>query len=338
MSATATTTREPMKAVVHHAYGSPDALDLGEIDKPVPAADEVLIKVHAAGLNAADRFLLRGEPYAIRAMAGGLRRPRANHVLGRAAAGLVEAVGEKVTGVRPGDAVYAECPGALAAYVCAPERLVAPMPTTLTFEQAAAIPVAATAALQGLRDRGQVRPGQRVLINGASSGVGTFAVQIAASLGAHVTAVCGGRNADLVGSIGADHVIDYTKEDFTRAGQRYDVIFDLIGNHPVSALRRTLSPAGTLVLSSGGGGRWLGPARRIAASLLVSPFVRQRLRPFAAKVDRADLLALNDLVESGAVTPVIQHVYPFGEALEAMRQIDGGHTTGKIVVRLLPSP
>ncbi|GAA3472262.1 NAD(P)-dependent alcohol dehydrogenase [Nonomuraea roseola] len=338
MPATATTTREPMKAVVHHAYGSPDALDLREIDKPVPADDEVLIKVHAAGLNAADSFLLRGEPYAIRPMAGGLRRPRANHVLGRAVAGLVEAVGEKVTGVRAGDAVYAECPGALAAYVRAAERLVAPMPATLTFEQAAAIPVAATAALQGLRDRGQVRPGQRVLINGASSGVGTFAVQIAASLGAHVTAVCGGRNADLVGSIGADHVIDYTKEDFTRAGRRYDVIFDLIGNHPVSALRRTLSPTGTLVLSSGGGGRWLGPARRIAASLVISPFVRQRLRPFAAKEDRADLLALNDLVESGAVTPVIQHVYPFGEALEAMRQIDGGHTTGKIVVSLLPSP
>ncbi|MEU0394947.1 NAD(P)-dependent alcohol dehydrogenase [Streptomyces sp. NPDC006208] len=323
---------DAMKAVVHHVYGSPDALDIREIDKPAPADDEVLIRVHAAALNAADAFLLSGEPFAVRAMAGGLRRPRTNHVLGRAVAGQIEAVGMSVAGLEVGDHVYAECAGTLAGYVRAPERFVAPKPAALSFEQAATIPVAATAALQGLRDRGQVRAGQRVLINGASGGVGTFAVQIAAWLGARVTGVCSTRNVDLVRSIGADDVIDYTAQDFTTAEQRYDVILDLVGNHSLAALRRALAPTGTLVLSSGGGGRWLGPARRIASAFVVAPFVRQRLRPFAATQDKRDLILLKELAESGAIRPVIDRTYPLGHAVEAMRYLGQGHVAGKLVI------
>ncbi|WP_328404566.1 NAD(P)-dependent alcohol dehydrogenase [Streptomyces sp. NBC_00390] len=325
---------DAMKAVVHHAYGSPDALDIREIDKPVPADEEVLIRVHAAALNAADAFLLRGEPFAVRAMAGGLRRPRTNHVLGRAVAGQIEAVGRNVAGLEVGEHVYAECAGTLAEYVRAPERFVATKPAALSFEQAATIPVAATAALQGLRDRGQVRPGQRVLINGASGGVGTFAVQIAAWLGARVTGVCGTRNVDLVRSIGADDVIDYTGQDFTTAEQRYDVILDLVGNHSLAALRGALAPTGTLVLSSGGGGRWLGPARRLASALVVAPFVRQRLRPFAATQDKDDLILLKELAESGAIRPVIDRTYPLGHAVEAMRRLGDGHVAGKLVITM----
>jgi NADPH:quinone reductase-like Zn-dependent oxidoreductase len=330
--------RQPMKAVVQRAYGSADALDLREIDRPVPGDDEVLIRVHAAALNGADRLLLRGEPYVMRGLAGGLRRPRTNHVLGRDVAGQVEAVGANVTGVRPGDEVYAACPGALAEYVSVAEKFVAPKPENLTFAQAAAIPTAGTTALQGLRDRGRVQPGQRVLINGASGGVGTFALQIAASLGADVTAVCAARNADLVRSIGAGHVVDYAAEDFTRGQQRYDLILDLVGDHSLPALRRALAPSGTVLLSSGTGGRWLGPTRRLVAALVARPFGRRKLRTFVSTQDRGRLVALAELAESGAITPVIDGVYPFGEAVEAVRHFDRGHPAGKVVVTMTPSP
>jgi NADPH:quinone reductase-like Zn-dependent oxidoreductase len=320
-----------MKAITQDRYGSPDVLELKSIDKPLVGDDDLLVRVHAAAVDAGVWHLMRGVPYIVR-MAFGLRKPKKN-VLGADMAGQVEAVGKNVTQFQPGDEVYAEVDtGSFAEYTCAPEAVVGLKPANLTFEQAAAVPLSANTALQGLRDRGQVRPGQKVLINGASGGVGTFAVQIAKWLGAEVTGVCSTTNVDLVRSIGADHVIDYTREDFTKSGQRYDMILDLVGNHSTSDFRRALTPKGTLVLSSGNGGRWLGPMGRIINALVLSPFVGQRLRPLVATRSKENLVALKELMESGRVTPVIDRTYPLGETPEAIRYVEQGHARGKVVI------
>ena len=320
-----------MKAIVHYKYGAPDVLELKNIDKPAAKDKEVLVRVHAAAVNAADWHLVRGLPYIMR-MAMGLLKPK-NIVRGGDVAGRVEAVGKDAKQFRPGDEVFAEVDtGSFAEYVCVSEDLLGLKPANLTFEQAAAIPLAANTALQGLRDRGQVQPGQRVLINGAAGGVGTFAVQIAKSFGADVTGVCSTRNVDMVRSIGADHVIDYTQEDFTQSGQRYDLVFDLVGNRSLSDCRGALTPKGTLLLSSGHGGRWLGPIGRIIKALLLSPFVSQRLRPLVATSSKENLVVLKELVESGKVTPVIERTYPLSEVPEAIRYLEEGHAQGKVVI------
>ncbi|MGN9786103.1 NAD(P)-dependent alcohol dehydrogenase [Nonomuraea sp. ZG12] len=320
-----------MKAICHYTYGSPDVLELADIDMPVPGDEDVLVRVHAVSLNRADWFVTTGTPYAIR-LAFGLRRPK-NPVLGRDVAGRVTAVGAKVTRFQPGDEVYAEIStGSLAEYARVPERLLARKPANLTFEQAAAVPLAAVTALAALS--GRVRSGDEVLINGASGGVGTFAVQIAKAFGARVTGVCSTRNTDLVRSLGADDVIDYTKDDFTRGERRYDVILDLVGNHRLSALRRTLTPAGTLLLSAGDGGRWFGPMRRILLALVISPFGRQSLR--TVNPGRSDLAELTGLIEAGKVTPAIDRTYPLSETAEALRYLGVEHARAKVVITVHP--
>ena len=324
-----------MKAIVNHEYGPPSVLRLEEVDTPVAGGDEVLVRVLGAAVNPGDWDVLHGTPYVVR-LTFGLRRPR-NKVLGLAIAGRVEAVGSNVSEFRPGDAVYAGIgKGGFAEYACVPVVALAPKPSNLTFEQAAAVPVAGVTALQALRDIGRVQPGQKVLINGASGGVGSFAVQIARTFGADVTGVCSTTNVDLVRSIGADHVIDYTQEDFTRNGQQYDLIFDNVGNRTLSELRRALTPKGTLIPNSNkGSGRWLGSfLRRAVQALVVSPFVRQRLRPFASADKREDLVALKELIESGAVTPVIDRTYPMAEIAEAMTYYGAGHARGKVVITM----
>jgi NADPH:quinone reductase-like Zn-dependent oxidoreductase len=320
-----------MKAIVHDRYGPPDVLELRAVDRPVIKDDEVLVRVRAAAVNFGDWAIMRGWPYVLR-LASGLRGPRVM-VRGRDVAGRVEAVGAAVTHLRPGDEVYAEtATGSFAEYARVPERVVAPKPAALTFEQAAAVPVAATAALQCLRDGGRVGPGMSVLINGASGGVGTFAVQIAKAFGADVTGVCSARNAELVRSLGADHVIDYARVDFTRAEPRYDVIVDLVGNHSLASCRQALKPRGVLVLSSGGGNRWFGPIGRLLRAIVVSPFVRQRLRPVAARRSRDDLEAITALIESGAVSPTIDRTYPLSDVAEAVRYFEEEHARAKIVI------
>ena len=321
-----------MKAIVHDIYGSPDDLELREIDKPVVKDNEVLIRVHAASVNAADWHLLRGTPNIMRIMGNGLLKPKST-VRGRDVAGKVEAVGKDAKQFRPGDEVYAEVDtGSFAEFTCVPEDLLALKPANLTFEQAAAVPLAANTALQGLRDRGELQPGQKVLIYGASGGVGTFAVQIAKSFGADVTGVCSTSKVDLVRSIGADHVIDYTQEDFTKSSRRYDLVFDLVSNRSLSDYRRLLTPKGTLVISGGEGGRWLGPIGLILNALAHSRFVSQRLRPLQATKSKEDLVVLKELIEAGKVTPVIDRTYPLNEAPEAIRYLEEGRARGKIVI------
>lgn len=321
-----------MKAIVSNEYGSPDALKLQEIDTPVIGDDGVLVRVRAASVNPLDWHVMRGLPYLVR-VTGGLRRPKRT-VPGVDMAGHVAAVGRNVTRLRPGDEVFGcASGGALAEYAAAGEDACVPKPVGLTLEQAAAIPIAGLTALQALRDQGQLQPGQRVLVNGAAGGVGTFAVQIAKAFGADVTGVCSTRNVDRVRSIGADQIVDYTAEDFTRRGQRYDLILCLAGNHSLSDLRRTLTPKGTLVLAGGGGdGRWLGPLAGFLKALVVSPFVGQRLLPFIAKLRKEDLVALKDLIEAGRVTPVIDRTYPLSEAPEAIRYLEAGHAQGKVII------
>lgn len=322
-----------MKAIVQHGYGTPAVLRLQDVEVPQIGPDEVLIRVRAAALNHSDWLLLTGVPYAVR-LAFGLRTPR-NAVPGRDVAGHVEAVGANVTRFGSGDEVYAEVDtGSFAEYTRVSADLLAFKPANLTFEQAAAVPEAAATALQGLRDRARVRPGQRVLINGASGGVGTFAVQIATAFGAEVTGVCSTKNLDLVRSIGADHVIDYTREDFTTAGQRYDVIFDLVGNHSITDCRRALTRKGTLVLSSGAGGRWFGPMGRILRAVLLAPFVSQNLRPFAARRSGKDLTALAELIEAGKITPVVDRTYVLSEVPAALRYLGEEHPQAKVVIRV----
>jgi NADPH:quinone reductase-like Zn-dependent oxidoreductase len=323
-----------MKAIAQDRYGSPDVLELREFDQPVPTAGEVLVRVHAVSVNAYDWHLMRGDPYLAR-LSFGARRPKMP-IRGRDFAGRVEAVGEDVRRLRPGDEVFGEADGAFAEYVCAPADAVEPKPAGLTFEQAAALPLAGNTALSGLRDVALLKPGQRILVNGASGGVGTFAVQIAASFGADVTAVCGTRNAELVRSLGAGRVVDYTRQDFTRDGQRYDVVFDLVANRSLKDLRRALTPTGTLVLSGGGvseGGSLLGPMGLTLKGQALSRFVRQRVLTFFATPSAENLAALRELVESGQVTPAVDRTYgSLGEVPEAIRYVEVEHARAKVVV------
>lgn len=323
-----------MKAMVYCEYGSADVLKLEEIAKPVPAEDQILVKVHAASLNPLDWHYLRGIPYLMR-IETGLRKPKGMR-LGVDYAGTVEAVGKKVTQFKPGDEVFGGKNGAFAEYVAArADGAAALKPANVTFAQAAAVPIAAITALQGLRDKGHLEPGQKVLINGASGGVGTFAVQIAKSLGAEVTGVCSGRNAAMVRTLGADHVIDYTKEDFTKGAQRYDLILDNVGTQPLLGFRRVLTAKGICVLIGGGGpdeGRWIGPMSRPLKALFLSPFVSQTFVMMLADMNNKDLAYLAELMQSGKVTPVIDRTYPLSQVPEGIRYLEEGHARGKIVI------
>jgi NADPH:quinone reductase-like Zn-dependent oxidoreductase len=321
-----------MKAIVYSHYGSPDVLQCEEIEKPAAGDDEVLIKVHAASVNPLDWHFMRGRPYLLRIMAG-LRKPKMTR-LGVDVAGQVEAVGRNVTQFKPGDEVFGNCRGAFAEYVCTSERALVVKPHNVTFEQAASVPVAGFTALQGLRDKGQIQPGQKVLINGAAGGVGTFAVQIVKSYGADVTGVCSTRNVEMVRSIGADRVIDYTQEDFTRSEQRYDLIFDSVGNRSLFALRRVLNPKGIYVVVGGPDGRWIGPLAGLIKTLVLSPFVSQKLVMFLARGGKESLTVMRDLIESGEVTPVIDRRYRLSEVPEAIRYLEKGHARGKVVITL----
>lgn len=319
-----------MKAIVQDRYGSPDVLRVAEVDTPTPEDGEVLVRVRTASVNIGDWHLMRGVPYVIR-IGLGLRRPR-RATPGRDIAGEVVAVGRGVTGVQPGEEVFGWGAGAFAEYLCAPERNLLPKPASLTLEQSAAVGDSAFTALAAVRDQGKVQPGQRVLINGASGGVGTFAVQIAKAFGAHVTAICGPGSADVVRSLGADDVIDYEQQDFAPAEDRYDVMLDLVGNRPLAVCRSVLAPRGTYVLVGvRDAGRWLGLGRQ-ARALLMSPFVRQHMRVFVVRATRADLAVLKDLVEAGQVTPVIDSRYPLAEAADALWHQGEGHPRGKIVL------
>jgi NADPH:quinone reductase-like Zn-dependent oxidoreductase len=323
-----------MKAIVQERFGPPDVLRLVDTELPKVGADGVLVQVHAAALNPYDWHMLRGDPLVARLMGVGvgLTRPKAR-VAGIDAAGRVEAVGANVRGLRPGDEVLGFCPGAFAEYACAEADKVVPKPPSLTFEQAAAVPMAATTALRAIRDVGEVRAGHQVLVNGAAGGVGTYAVQIAAALGAEVTGVCSTRNVDLVRSIGAAHVIDYTTGDFTDRRLRYDVILDNVGNRPLSRLRRALTPTGTLLLNAGGSpGGVIGAVGPLLRALMVNGFVRQRLRPVPAKEKRENLLTLTELIEARKLTPILDRTYPLADTAEALRHVERGHARGKIVV------
>ena len=322
-----------MKAIVQYKYGSPDnVLELKDIDKPGLKDDEVLLRVHAAAVHPGDLLIMRGLPYILRLMGFGLLRPR-KRVPGFDVAGHVETVGKSVTQFQPVDEVFGVCEGALAEYVSVSEDKLASKPANLTLEQATAVPTSGVTALLAVRDHGKVQPGQKVLINGASGGVGTFAVQIAKSFGAEVTGVCSTRNVDMVRSIGADHVIDYTRENFTHSGQRYDSILDNVANHSLSECRRALTPKGTLIPNNGtSGGRWIGPLGRTLKALVMSPFVSQRLRPFVLMEKKEDLVVLKELIEAGEVTPVIDRTYPLREASDAIRYLEEGHARGKVVI------
>ena len=327
----AATGGDVMKAIVYCDYGAPDVLRLETIAKPTCADNQVLIKVRAASVNPFDWHFMEGTPYIGRAMGMGLRKPK-DVRLGVDAAGRVEAVGRNVTRFKPGDEVFGAAHGAFAEYACASGRRVVLKPGNLTFEQAASIPIAGVTALQGLRDRGKVQAGQRILINGASGGVGTFAVQIAKSFGAHVTGVCSTKNLDLVRSLGADRVIDYTKEDFTSAAERYDLIVDNVGNHSLSACRRVLTPRGRYVMIGGPKGRWIAPLDRVLAAKVYSWFVSQDVGMFMARMDEDDLGTLGDLIQSGKVTPVIDRIYTLSQVPEALRYLEAGHARGKVVI------
>lgn len=321
-----------MKAIVQEKYGSPDVLELREIDKPQMRDDEVLLRVHAAGVDPGVWHVMTGLPYLVRIMGYGLRAPK-DRVPGMDVAGRVEAVGKNVTQFQSGDEVFGVCNGSFAEYACTGEDKLAPKPANLTLEQAAAVCISGLTALQGLRDVGQLQSGQNVLVIGASGGVGTFAVQLAKALGAEVTGVCSTSKVDTVRSIGADHVIDYTRDEFVDGVQPYDLILDTAGNRPVSHLRRALTPRGTLVIVGGeGGDRWIGGTDRQLRALVLSLFVRHKLRTFVAKVRKKDLQFLRELIEVGKVTPVIDRKYPLTEAPEAVRYLAQGHARGKVVI------
>jgi NADPH:quinone reductase-like Zn-dependent oxidoreductase len=320
-----------MKAVVFESYGPADVLDPRELYMPTVGNDEVLLRVHAASVNPLDWHRMRGEPYFMR-MSEGLAKPK-NPGLGADVAGRVEAIGRDVTQVQPGDEVFGMSTGTLAEYVRVSEEAVARKPANATFEEAAAVPVAGLTALQGLRDKGGIQAGQQVLINGAAGGVGTFAVQIAKSFGAEVTGVCSTPNVELVRSIGADDVVDYTREDFTRSGKRYDLVFDAVANRSLSALRRVLKPEGTLVWVGAAKGRSGGrPMLRFARAMLMGRFVSQTVVTYLSKPNTDDLLSLKELIEAGKVTPVIDRRYPLSEAAEAIRYLEAGHARGKVVI------
>jgi NADPH:quinone reductase-like Zn-dependent oxidoreductase len=323
-----------MQAIVYRQYGSPEVLQLEAIEKPTPAADELLIKVHDASLNPYDWHYMRGEPYVMR-LATGLGRPKSTR-LGVDFSGTVEAVGAEVRQFKVGDEIFGAANGALAQYVTSTEVGLALKPTNMTFAQAAAVPIAAVTALQGLRDKGQLKPGQKVLINGASGGVGTFAVQIAKALGADVTGVCSTRNLELVRSIGADHVIDYTREDFTKGSQIYDLIFDTIGNHALLDSRRVLTRHGIfVVVGAQSNDPWLGPLTSQLKALAISPFVSQKVGMLMANANsNDDLNTLRDLMQAGKLTPVIDRQYPLNETPAAMRYLEQGHARGKVIVSI----
>jgi NADPH:quinone reductase-like Zn-dependent oxidoreductase len=314
-----------MKAMIQNEYGSPEVLELKEIAKPVVKETGVLVRVYTAGVNAGDYFSMRGVPWLARLIVG-FPKPK-NYILGWDVAGHVEAVGKKVTRFQSGDEVFGSCNHAFAEYASADADTLTMKPANLTFEQAAAVPTAALTALQGLRDAGKVQPGQKVLINGASGGVGTFAVQIAKSYGAEVTGVCSTTNVDMVRSIGADHVIDYTKKDFTKSGQSYDLILDNVANHSFSDLRRALTPQGVIIPNSGHGGM-----SYVFKAFLLSPFLRQQGSMYVSKSNNKDLIILKELIESGKITPVIDRTYPFSEIPEALGYVGKGHTRGKVVI------
>jgi len=326
--------RTSMKAIVQHKYGEPEAvLELRDIAMPVVKDDEVLVRVHAASVHVGDWILVRGVPYVAR-MATGMSKPK-NHVPGTDIAGTVEAVGKDVTQFRPGDEVFGWCKGAFAEYACAAEDHYLPKPATLTFEQAAAVGVSASIALQLLRDQAKIHPGQNVLINGASGGVGSFAVQIAKAFGAEVTGVCSTKNVDMVRSIGADHVIDYTREDFTQGEQRYDYILDNVGNHSLSDTRRVLTPAGKLQANNGtSGGRWFGTTGTVIKTAALSKVVRQQLGPSIKFENRNDLVVLKELIEAGKITPVIDGTYPLGGTGAAIAHVGEGHARGTVVITI----
>ena len=314
-----------MKAIVQNDYGSTNVLKLKEVENPVVKENDVLVRVHAASLNAGDVFSMRGSPWLAR-FSVGFPKPK-NYILGWDMAGHVQEVGNKVTQFKPGDEVYGSCSHTLAEYVCAAEDKFAMKPANLSFEQAAAVPSAAITALQGLRDVGKLQPGQKVLINGASGGVGTFAVQIAKAFGAEVTGVCSTRNVDMVRSIGADHVVDYTQEDFTQSGQRYDLILDNVANRSFSDLRRALTPQGIIIPNSGHGGMGY-----VFKAYLLSPFMHQQESPFMSTPNHQDLVVLKELIEADKITPVIDKTYPLSETPEAFRYLEEDHARGKVVI------
>jgi NADPH:quinone reductase-like Zn-dependent oxidoreductase len=323
-----------MKAMMYTQYGSPDVIQFREIDKPVPKPDEVLVRTHAASINAGDWYMLSGTPYVVRLFEGGLRRPK-NQVLGMDIAGKVEAVGNAVTGFKPGDDVYGDVSAsktrAFSEYVAVPEKYLALKPPALSYEEAAAVPVAAVTALQALRDKGEVKAGQQVLINGASGGVGTFAVQIAKSFGAEVTAVCSTRHIDTIRSLGADHVIDYTKENFTRNGKRYDVIIGANGYHSLRDYKRSLAAGGQYVMTG-------GTMKQIFSALLLGSIVfmgsGKKAGTVTAKPSQSELNVISDLIVTGKVRPVIDRCYPLNELADAFRYFRDGHPTGKVVISI----
>jgi NADPH:quinone reductase-like Zn-dependent oxidoreductase len=319
-----------MQAIIHSRYGSPDALELKDIDTPVVTDDAVLVRVHAAAVGKGDWLTVQGLPYVAR-LRYGVPNPK-HPVPGFDVAGRVEAVGPNVTQLRPGDAVFGWCEGSFAEYASVPEGQLARKPANLTFEQAAAVPISGFAALQALRDTGGVRPGQKVAIIGASGGVGSFAVQLAKAFGAEVTGVCSTKSVDMVRSLGADQVIDYTQEDFTQSGQRYDLILEMAGNRSLADLRRALAPKGTLVLVGGSGGRWFMGTGRTLRAVVISPFVGQRLRSFFSKPKRTDLVVLQEFIEAGKVTPMIDRAFPLRETPEAIRYVGERSTQGKTVI------
>ena len=323
-----------MKAVVRDTYGSADLLKSRDVERPTVARDEVLVRVRAAGIDRGVWHVMTGRPYLIRLAGYGIRRPK-TATLGSELAGVVEVVGADVTGLAPGDAVYGVGVGSLAEYASARPDKLARMPANLTYEQAAAVPVSGLTALQSLRDRGQIRKGQHVLIVGASGGVGTFAVQIAKAFGAEVTGVCATAKTELVRSIGADHIIDYSVGDIADANRSYDLVLDIGGNRSVAALRRVLTPKGTLVIVGGeGGGRWFGGIDRQLRAMALSPFVGQRLGTFVATQDSTDLDTLRALIEDGSVTPVIDRVCSLPEVPDAIRDLEAGRVRGKIVAAI----
>jgi len=318
-----------MRAIVCTRYGSPDALQLNEVEKPAPTEGRVLVKVHAASANPVDWHTMRGKPFLVR-FSEGLRKPK-DPRLGTDIAGRVEAVGSNVTQFKLGDEVFGTCPGGFAEYASAREDRLALKPTNRSFEESAAVPVAAFTALQGLRDSGRIRAGQEVLVNGASGGVGTFAVQIAKSFGTEVTGVCSTRNLEMVRSIGADHVIDYTREDFTRDGPRYDLIYDAVGNRSVSAYKRALRPQGTCVIAGFSGLSRL--FQHLIVGRLMSMTGNKKIGLMGlAKPNQKDLLIMKGLLEAGKVVPVIDRRYPLGETAEAIRYLEAGHARGKVVI------
>ena len=324
-----------MKAITYRCYGPPDNLEYGDVAKPAPGDDEVLVKVRAAAVNPLDWHYMRGSPYIMR-LGSGVGAPK-DPRLGVDFAGTVEAIGSKVSRFKPGDEVFGGASGAFAEYLTiAEDRALALKPPNVTFEQAAAIPIAAITALQALRDKGNLGPGQKVLINGASGGVGTFAVQIAKSLGAEVTGVCSTRNVDMVRSLGADHVFDYKNEDYTESGEKFDLIVDMVGNHSLTANRRVLTADGKLVLVGGSSGDWVGPLAGPLKAAALSPFVDQELITLLARLKQEDLEFLGDLMQSGEMTPVLDRSYPLIEVPAAIRYSEEGRARGKIIINVEP--